>query len=330
VTTDLNLDQHSTRGGIPGRRYEIVAPERGGVVQADFAEPGVGEVLIQVLANGVCASDLPAWTTAQPGYPLSLGHEPVGTVVATGPGVELATGIRVAGRLVPSFADYVVAEVRDVVVVPDGVPTEQAIGEPLGCVVEGLRRTPVHLADRVAVIGLGFMGLCMVQLLVASGTARVTAIDLREDARAAALASGAADAYDPRELPADLLDATTRIGGPGFDVVLEASGTQPGLDLATELVRPHGAISILGYHQGIRQVDLQTWNWKALDVVNAHVRDRDLLRDSTRVGLEMIAAGRIDLGPLLTHRYSLDRLDDAFKALRTKPPGFIKALIINE
>ena len=55
-----------------------------------------------------------------------------------------------------------------------------------------------------------------------------------------------------------------------------------------------------------------------------------LLRDSTRVGLEMIAAGRIDLGPLLTHRYSLDRLDDALNALRTKPPGFIKALIINE
>lgn len=289
------------------------------------------EVLIQVLANGVCASDLPTWTTAQPGYPIALGHEPVGTVVATGPGVELPTGIRVAGRLVPSFADYVVADVRNVVVVPDKVPTEQAIGEPLGCVVEGLRRTPVHMADRVAVIGLGFMGLCMVQLLVASGTARVTAIDLREDARAAALASGADDAYDPGELPANLLDTTTRITDDrGFDVVVEASGTQPGLDLSTELVRPHGAISILGYHQGLRQVDLQTWNWKALDVVNAHVRDRGLLRESTRVGLEMIAAGRVDLGPLLTHRYRLERLDDAFEALRTKPPGFTKALVINE
>jgi len=171
----------------------------------------------------------------------------------------------------------------------------------------------------------------MVQLLIASGTARVTAIDLRDDARQAALRSGADEAYDPRELPARLLDATAlTTADRGFDVVVEASGTQPGLDLATELVRPHGTISILGYHQGIRQVDLQVWNWKALDIVNAHVRDRDLLRESTRTGLEMIAAGRIDLAPLLTHRYAFDRLDDAFEAQHTTPPGFIKALVVNE
>jgi threonine dehydrogenase-like Zn-dependent dehydrogenase len=324
-------DNLAVASATAGRRYELEGPGRGHVVQTDFPEPGVGEVLVQVHANGVCASDLPTWVNKQSTYPVSLGHEPVGTVVAVGSGVDLAVGIRVTGRLVPSFADYVLGDIRDVVPVPDGVPTEQAIGEPLGCVVEGLRRTRVHMADRVAVVGLGFMGLCMVQLLAASGTARVTAIDLRYDARQAALGSGANDAHDPRELPANLLDQTRGFAGDkGFDVVVEASGTQPGLDLATELVRPHGAISILGYHQGRREVDVQAWNWKALDVVNAHVRDRDLLRESTRVGLEMIAAGRIDLGPLLTHRYLLERLDDAFEALRAKPPGFIKALVINQ
>lgn len=320
-----------TRRVVTGRRYGIVGPQLGQVEQVEFAEPSFGEVLVKVLASGVCASDLPTWAAARhSSYPVALGHEPVGTIVAVGPGVDLPTGIRVTGRIAPSFADYVVANLRDVVVVPEKVPTEQAIGEPIGCVAVGLRRTPLHLADRVAVIGLGFMGLCMIQLLAASGTARVTAIDLREDVRRAALASGADDAYDPGELPANLPAARQFSGDCGFDVVVEATGTQAGLDHATELVRPHGVISILGYHQGIRQVDMRAWNWKALDIVNAHVRDPNLLRESTRAGLEMIATGRIDLTALLTHRYPLERIDDAFTALWTKPRGFIKAMVINE
>ena len=75
---------------------------------------------------------------------------------------------------------------------------------------------------------------------------------------------------------------------------------------------------------------MQAWNWKAIDVVNAHVRDRDLLRESTRSAMAMIAAGRIDLEPLVTHTYPLERIDQAFEALRSKPPGFIKAVIVND
>jgi threonine dehydrogenase-like Zn-dependent dehydrogenase len=324
-------DGDETAGGLAGRRYELIAPETGRLVPQRAPEPGPGQVLVRVHANGVCASDVATWADRQPGYPVPLGHEPVGEVAATGAGVELGEGTRVTGRLVPSFADFVLADLRDIVAVPDGVPTDQALGEPIGCVAEGLRRTPVRLADRVAVIGLGFMGLCMLQLLARSATARLTAIDLREDSRQLALRVGADDAYHPKDLPERMRyeDAAGAIGR-GFDVVVEATGTQPGLDLATSLVRPHGTISILGFHQGPRQVDVNTWNWKAIDVVNAHVRDRDLLRESTRAGLEMLAAKRIDLAPLLTHRFPLDRVDDAFRALTTKPPGFVKALIVND
>jgi threonine dehydrogenase-like Zn-dependent dehydrogenase len=75
-------------------------------------------------------------------------------------------------------------------------------------------------------------------------------------------------------------------------VVVEASGTQPGLDLAGKLVRAHGVLSILGYHQGgPRQVDVGMWNWKAIDVVNAHVRRRADLLESMRIGLELEAEG---------------------------------------
>jgi len=114
----------------------------------------------------------------------------------------------------------------------------------------------------------------------------------------------------------------------GFDVVVEGSGTQPGLTLAGELVRAHGVLSILGYHQGgPRQVEVGMWNWKAIDVVNAHVRRRADLMESMRIGLELTAKGLIDLGALVTHRYTLDEVDRAYSDLQQKPPGFIKAVV---
>jgi threonine dehydrogenase-like Zn-dependent dehydrogenase len=202
--------------------------------------------------------------------------------------------------------------------------------EPLACLVNAARRTPVELADRVALIGLGYMGLGLLQLLKLRGPSRIVAIDVREEARQHALDLGADEALHPAEVPDDYL--LTSFGDwnsdRGFDVVVEASGTQPGLTLAGKLVRAHGRLSILGYHQGgDRAVDMQMWNWKAIDVVNAHVRRRDDLLESMRIGLELEAKGLIDLGCLVTHGFGLDDVDAAFTALRDKPEGFIKAII---
>lgn len=78
-----------------------------------------------------------------------------------------------------------------------------------------------------------------------------------------------------------------------------------------------------------RSIDVGTWNWKAIDVVNAHVRDRALLREATRRGLAMVAAGRIDLGPLVTHRFTLDEVDAGFATMQARPAGFVKAVMVN-
>jgi threonine dehydrogenase-like Zn-dependent dehydrogenase len=94
------------------------------------------------------------------------------------------------------------------------------------------------------------------------------------------------------------------------------------------MVRAHGVLSILGYHQGgMREVDVAMWNWKAIDVVNAHVRRREDLLESMRIGLALEEKGLIDLGSLVTHRFPLANVDQAFTALRDKPPGFIKAVV---
>lgn len=62
-------------------------------------------------------------------------------------------------------------------------------------------------------------------------------------------------------------------------------------------------------------------------MVNAHVRDRHSLRESVRRGLQLVASARLDLGGLITHRFRFDRIDDAFRTLHEKPPGFVKAMI---
>ena len=94
------------------------------------------------------------------------------------------------------------------------------------------------------------------------------------------------------------------------------------------MVRAHGILSILGFHQGgLRQVDVEMWNWKAIDVVNAHVRRHADLMDSMRMGLDLIAAGKFSFAPLVTHHFSLDQVDEAFTALLEKPVGFVKAVV---
>jgi threonine dehydrogenase-like Zn-dependent dehydrogenase len=85
---------------------------------------------------------------------------------------------------------------------------------------------------------------------------------------------------------------------------------------------------IAGYHQdGPRQVDMQLWNWRGLDVVNAHERDPSIIHDGARAAVEMVADGTLHLESLYTHRFDLDRLGDALDLMRRRPDGFYKALV---
>ncbi len=312
-----------TSGVGSPRRSVIVGPGQSRIEATAAPTPGPTDALVRVLLNGLCSSDLPTWTNGPTqGAAITLGHEPVGRVVAVGAGVHSPrVGDVVTGRLVNSYADLIITPAEDTVLVPPAVPPESAIGEPLGCIVEALRRSRVDVGDRVAVVGAGFMGLCLLQLLAASPIGQLVAVDTREESRAHAIAHGAVNAYEPAEI---LSQAGMR---DGFDVVFESAGAQAALDLATELTRPHGTLSVVGYHQQRRHIDMQTWNWKALDIVNGHVRDQRRLVASIRRGLDVVASGRIDYHALITHRYPLAEIDQAFNDLNSKPDGFIKAVI---
>jgi threonine dehydrogenase-like Zn-dependent dehydrogenase len=121
------------------------------------------------------------------------------------------------------------------------------------------------------------------------------------------------------------------VGSNGVERVIEAMGTQQALDIATGVAGIRARVAIAGYHQdGDRRIDLQSWNWRGLDIINAHERDpREYVR-GVRDALNAVAAGVLDPSPLLTHRFPLGELDSAFRMMEERPDGFLKAVVMAE
>ncbi len=280
----------------------------------------------------MCASNLGPWSGPDwmqfPTSPGSLGHEGWGVVEALGGGVsEVAPGDRVAALSHYSFGEFDVADADAVVRLPaalDGMPFP---GEPLGCAMNILRRADIAAGQTVAIIGIGFLGAILTRLATGAG-ARVIAISRRPFSLDVARAMGAAETIamdDHHGIIARVRDLT---GGRFCDRVIEAVGKQWPLDLAGELTRQRGRLVIAGYHQdGPRQVNMQLWNWRGLDVVNAHERDPAVYLRGVREAVEAVASGRLDPSSLYTHRYPLERLGEALDATRDRPDGFLKALV---
>jgi NADPH:quinone reductase len=302
-----------------------------GVGAAPVPVPGAGQVRVRLEGCGVCGSDLPAWAgrpwfdyPLEPGAP---GHEGWGRVDAVGPGVDdLTEGARVAGLMYRSYADYDLAHAAQLVVLSPVLDGRPFPGEALGCAVNVMRRSGIEAGHTVAVVGVGFLGALVTQLAARAG-ARVLAVSRRPTALAVASAMGAAEVIPIGEPVLERVEDLT--DGELCDVVWEAAGTQATLDLAGPLTRVRGRLVIAGFHQdGPRQVDLQLWNWRGLDVINAHERDPAIYVDGIREAAERVADGRLDPAPLYTHRFGLDEIGDALATAAQRPDGFLKALVI--
>jgi threonine dehydrogenase-like Zn-dependent dehydrogenase len=111
--------------------------------------------------------------------------------------------------------------------------------------------------------------------------------------------------------------------------VIEATGHQWPLDLAGELTAERGKLIIAGYHpDGPRQVDMRLWNWKGLDVVNAHERDPRRYVAGMREAAAAVVSGRLDPSSLYSHSYSLDQVGRGLDALKARDDHFIKGLVM--
>ena len=301
-------------------------------------------------------------------YPLdpgAPGHEGWGTVVALGASTggparasrprpwprpwsdaqdtpqEVRVGTRVALLAERAFAEYAVAGRDAVVPLPPALAGLDMPGEPLGCAMNMLRRSDIRPGHWVAVVGVGFLGALAIQLARRAG-ARVIAVSRRPFSLALARELGAEETFalardhDGQDHDAHIVErvhaltaAPDDVGDPGCDRVIEAAGLQRPLDLATRLVRTRGRLIIAGFHQdGPRQVDVQTWNWRGIDVVNAHERDPRVYVEGIRAAVDAVQRGALDLAPVLTHRLALDRIDEAFRLLEDRPEGFVKAEVL--
>jgi threonine dehydrogenase-like Zn-dependent dehydrogenase len=288
--------------------------------------PKADEVLFKVEICGLCASNLGPWKGAprfrypfEPGAP---GHEATGVVEAVGGEVEtVRPGDRIAALSLHGFAEYDLARADSVVVLPAELSDLKFLGEPLGCAVNVCRRAEVAPDAVVAFIDL------LIQL-VADGCSKSIAFNRRPEALESARANGAMAAFPTLDPAKGLRALRDFAGGSLCDVVFEITGTQAGLDLATELTKERGRLVIAGYHQdGKRTVNLQLWNWRGIDVINAHERDRSVKVQGVQEAVRKIVAGELRIDPLITHQLPLLEINQAFELAASRPRGFMKAII---
>ncbi len=341
------------------RAAVLISPRRIAVRSVPHpGRPGRGEALVRVTACGICRSDLHYWESGRIGnqvirrWPQRLGHEPAGRVVAVGAGVRgFRAGDRVAiepaipcgrcaqcragrgnlcGRVdflgmpgrAGAFAEFLRRPVSSLVKVPASVSDAEAAAlEPLTIGVHAvalLGRGPVPAA---AVIGAGPVGLCVIAALRALKRTRIVAGDLVAARLRAARRMGAARVVRV-SATRSMRDQAAPFGAPA--VVIEAGGTPSALDLALHAVAPGGTVLVIGIMDGVTvPVNLHAARRKELTLVNVRRSNGELPE-----ALRLVASGRVDLRPMLTHTGGLADAGRLFRKVHRRADGAIKAVIV--
>lgn len=310
----------------------LVAPKQIEMREMPIPTPASNELLVRLEGCGVCASNIPPWEGREwfkyPMPPGQLGHEAWGIVEKVGQDVNhFAPGDRVAMLSDRSYAEYDVVDQSKAMLLPDALAGQPFPAEPLGCAMNIFERSGIKAGDTVAIIGIGFLGALLTRLAEQAG-AHVIAISRRAFSLGLARSMGAQTTIEMLDHWKIIEQVRSLTNGRFCDVVIEAVGKQWPIDLAAELARERGRLVIAGYHQdGPRQINMQLWNWRGLDVINAHERETAVYLSGMQAAAEAVVSGRLDPSPLYTHRFSLDRLDEALEMTCNRPDGFVKALI---
>jgi threonine dehydrogenase-like Zn-dependent dehydrogenase len=331
--TLLDLPRSAPVAAATMRAAVLSAPRTISVMDAPVPRPGRGQIRVRLEGCGVCASNVVPWEGPEwmsfPTPPGGLGHEGWGIVDEIGPGVDgLVVGDRVAMLFINSYAEFDVGDAEAAVKLPASLDGRPFPGEPLGCAMNILRRAEIAPGQTIAIIGIGFLGLLLTRLAAAGG-AQVIALSRRRSSLERASDQGAAETVVMDDHAAAVGRVMEITGGTGCERVIEAAGKQWPLDLAGEIVGEGGRLVVAGYHQdGPRQVNMQQWNWKGIDVINAHERDRNVCIRGVKDAVAAVEEGRLDPDALYTHRFPLAKLGAALQATRDHPEGFVKALVM--
>jgi L-iditol 2-dehydrogenase len=310
--------------------------------EVETPSPDAGEVRVRSIRAGVCRTDLdivsgtldPRWVR----FPVVPGHEWSGVIDSLGEGV---TGLERGQRVVcegniaclacrrcragdthlcltydavgftraGGYGEYVVVPARVVHPIPDHVSFDAAVlVEPGAVVLKALERARLEPAETVGIVGIGTLGALAIRLARLSSPSAIIAYGVRDEELELALALGADHGFSvARGNPED---ETWKLAPGGLDVVVEAAGVVAAVELTTRLAREGGRVVMLGIAGHGHELVLPA--------------DRIALRDLTVLGsvgyttaawartVEIVSQRLVDLDPIVTHRFPLERFQDAF------------------
>lgn len=340
------------------RAAKLMKPGEFRIVEIEKPTPGAGEVLLHVKEVGICASDVHWYQDGRIGEtvmtePLILGHEFAGVIAEVGPGVSsVRPGNRVAVEPAwpcfscdmcaegetnvcrkvrfcgtpptdGAFREFMTWSARLVERIPDSITFgEAAMLEPLAIGIYAAEIGGDLRGKKIGVFGVGAVGLSVLQASRAAGCEKTFVTDLIPQRLELARRLGADEVFSARDshLKEKIYEATS---GRGLDVVFEAAGENDAIVAATEIVRPNGLVVIGGIPYDDRIVLCAgTVRRKGL-TIRLLRRSKNTLRRA----IELVEAGKADVKSYITHRFPLDKLDEAFKVARDRTDGAVRVIV---
>jgi 2-desacetyl-2-hydroxyethyl bacteriochlorophyllide A dehydrogenase len=326
---------------MPAMRAAVLrAPRDARVASVAAPEPGPGEAIVRVVASGLCGTDYRIWTGERPvRYPLVMGHEMVGHVAAVGPGVgnvragdkvavepnyscgrcplcregnanlcldRITIGIDVDG----GFAEIVRVPARLCWPAPADLSDDALVlAEPLAVVVRAVVRGAPRPGERAAVIGAGTLGLLAVQVLRARGL-HVLVVGRTERRLDIATALGA-ERTATTEGGGHGAAARAFSGREGVDLVIETAGTAEAVGQAVDLVRPGGRVVLTGLPHEPTTLAFFGVVRREVSLIGSMIYQGEFPE-----AVQLLASGAVRTDRLLTHRFPLEQIQDAFAAHR--------------
>ena len=317
------------------RAVQVIAPGKVEFVEAPAPTLKPGHALVRTLLLSLCGSDVHLIHHLPPdAYPLGVGttgHEMIGVVEAVdAPDSGVSIG-DVALTLAPqqeAMAEYYLAPIDDVLVLPNGRPLEHLLmAQQLGTVIFACKRLPNVMGKDVVVIGQGSAGLHFDFMLRRMGAERVIGLDVKEARVAAGLKFGATHTVNDATI--DALEAIQEItGGKLADLVVEASGEIEAINIAAHLTKVGGHLLFFGIPRATTfDFDFWTLFRKYCYTTSAGASALEPGRRSFHTALDSIANGVIDVSPMLTHRFPFERVMETYELARTRDDGVIKVVI---
>jgi len=308
-------------------------------------EPGPGEVLIKVMASGICGTDIHIFNGEYLGaYPVIPGHEFSGIIVATGNLVKrFKTGDRVAvepniacdncvhclnnrqnfclnwqaiGVTLPGGMEQYVTVPEKAVFGIGELPFDQgAFVEPLSCVVHGIERARLRLADHVALFGAGPIGDLIIQMIRLQGAAHITVLE--NNPGRAGLA---------RELGADLVfDRVEDLQPNTYDLVIDATGVIPLMNRAIDFARSGGTVLLFGVPPSGKNLEMEAFKIfrKGLTLLSSFTSVRNSFQ-----AVNLLQTGQIKVEPLISHRLPLKEMPEAIDLIERHDPKVKKIIML--